>query len=503
MATENDALGGRNDSVRIEIDGKTVLIVEQYTVELSILRQPGAMSFRIGSHQTAVDLIATVIPRKSRYKLFIRDVLTQSGIIYAVDVPDSDSTVVEITGRDFMSVVHDAYVLEEKTFHEKTYREWVRRILDELGLTEAKGHKLITSNDTNRLKLTGRNVTATSHTIDSPSQPKTKTTKELRDEKAAALVKERFGIKVTNLTVNKTPDLQRAGFDPANQVLIAGKLGLVTVTPSAIVEQQKIDSLKTSAAGGTSEVIVQTLKVQLGWRWVDVLEREFKLAGLFLWCDADGNFILARPNANQAPSYRLFRERNTDRLGTNIEKARYRNDTTQRHTRAVCYGQNGKGKAGRNKLRGEWIDDELADSDFDAPITIHDRDVATNAQAKYLARKMIAEERRSGWTLVYTVTGHVTGLISAADGASTNWAVDTVIDVDDRELGIQRRFYLEQVKFSRAPVQTELTLMREEDLVFAEDAFPAPIKVHRQIPKQADSGVDAPATNEPDDQAAE
>lgn len=528
MPIEQDALGGRNDSVRIEIDGRIVAIVEQYTVEQSILRQPGAMSVRIGSAQTAQEILATVTPRKSRYRLFINDVLTQSGIVYGVAVPDSSATIVEIKGRDFLSVVFDAFVLEDKTFHEKTYKEFTRRVLDELGLTEAKGHKLITSNDVNRLKLTGRNVTASAHTIDTPSQPKTLTAKEKREAKVRAL-EEQQRIDKSNAAAREAErqaaesrlnrERQEAAANAQFGALARqeGKrtLGQVadnlrdfrsdptaqSASASSIIEQRKVDELKTSAAGGTSEVIVQSLKIQLGWRWHDVLDREYKLAGLFLWCDAEGNFILARPNAKQAPSYRLLRQRNIDRLTTNVESASFQNDTTERHTRAVVYGQVGKGKKGRNKLRGEFVDHELDDSDFDAPITIHDRDIATKAQADYLARKTIAEERRAGWKLTYVVTGHITNLISAADGSSTNWAVDTVVDVDDRELGIQRLFYIEAVKFSRAPTLTEITLMRDEDLVFADDLFAAPIRVDRKIPRKADAGVADPASANPDPEA--
>jgi prophage tail gpP-like protein len=267
-------------------------------------------------------------------------------------------------------------------------------------------------------------------------------------------------------------------------------------SPSAIVQQQKIDALKTTASTSTSTVVVQTLKVELGTKWIDAIERELKLVGLFLWCDAEGNFILARPNANQTPSFRIFRQRESESLTTNIVDCEFDDDATSRHTRAVVYGRVGKGKAGRNKLRGEFADDELADSEFDVPITIHDKEIGTNEQAKYIARKAIAEEHRSGWKLQYTIRGHITDLISSADGASTNWTIDTVVATDDRELGIQKDLYLEALVFSRAPTKTEIVLMRPEDLLFAEDLFPKPIVVQRQLPAKPNSGVDSPSTNE-------
>lgn len=475
MATENDALGGKNDSVRIEIDGKIVAICEQYEVSVSVLRQPGAMTIRIGSNQVAQELLASIQNRKSRYKLFIGDVLTQSGIVYGKGATDSNATTIEIKGRDYQSVVYDAFVDEDKTFQEKTYKDFTRRVLNEIGLTEKKGHRLITSNEINRLQLTGRDIKTSTHAVDAPALPQSKETKAQREAKAQALIKEQFGLKVKTFTVDvkDTPDLRKGGFDPAQQLLVAHSLRLYDYnSPSAIVEQRKIEDLKTSAAGGTSEVVTQSLKVKLGTRWHDALERHYKLMGLFLWADAEGNFILARPNANQTPSYRLFRQRGGDRSTTNILKHRFEDDTTERHTRAIVFGRIGKGKNGRNKLRGEFIDEQLKDSDFDAPLVVHDDDIATKEHADYIARKHIAEERRAGFTLVYTVSGHTTTPISSADGRSTNWAVDTIVEVDDRELGIKGNFYIEAIKFRRAPTETELTLMRPEDLVFAEKLYP-------------------------------
>ncbi|HWA29108.1 MAG TPA: hypothetical protein VG734_25890 [Lacunisphaera sp.] len=517
---EKDKIGGPKDSVRIEIDGKIVQISEHYRVEVSVLRQPGAMSLRIGSAQTAQELLAAIKPRKSRYKLFINDVLFQSGIIYGRRVPRAASTIVEVKGRDYMSVLYDAYVKEDKDFHEKTYREFVRRVLDEVGLTEAKGHRLITSNDVNRMKLTGRNVRATSHAVDGPAQPKSLTAKEKREAKARAIEEQTRAVTATIQAAIKAQaerdrrdrlEAQEAASAAAAQNIrnIEARRTLAQVadtarfrvnilerTPSAIVQEKKIDSLPTAAAvGSTSTVVVQTLKVKLGTRWIDALERELKLVGLFLWCDAEGNFILARPNADQTPSFRLFRQRGGERYINNIIDCEFDDDTTSRHTSAVCYGRVGKGKAGRNKLHGDFADDELSDSDFDSPLTIHDDDVATNAQAAYIARKAIAEERRSGHKLEYTVRGHTADLITSADGASSNWTVDVVVSVDDREIGIQDDFYLEALVFARSPhVTTELVLMRPKDLVFAEDLFPKPIAVQRLQPKKPDGGVGDPSS---------
>lgn len=477
MPTPNDVLGGAKDSVRIEIDDKLIKIAEQYEVTMSVLRQPGAFTLRLGSSQTARDLIAMITPRKSRYKLFVNDVLQQSGIIYGRGVPSSNATVLEIKGRDYMSVVYDAYVREDRSFSEKTYVTLTRKVLDICELTEDKGFRLVTSNDTNRIKLTGRKVTTTTHAADTPAQPKSKATQEKRDAKAKALtpreknraariaLEEREGV-----NADVTSDPNRAGIGQVRTAEGFRAVQSAQGSPSAIVAQRAIESLKTSAAAGTSTVVVQTLKVKLGRRYEEFLSEQYKLAGLFLWSSADGTFVLARPSANQKPAFRLRRGRG---IRSNVIEAQFDDDTTNRHTSAIVYGRSGKGKAGRNKLRGEFVDEELKESQFDAPIVVHDDDIKDNQQANYIARKTIAEERRAGWKLTYTVSGHTTVGISSADGESTVWAVDTVVDVDDQELGIQGEFYIETVTFRRNPhTTTELVLMRPTDLLFADNLYP-------------------------------
>ncbi len=498
MARENDTLGGEHDSIRILIDGKLIRIAEQYEVELAILRQPCGFSLRLGSSQTAMALIAMITPRKSRYELYLDTVKIQSGIIYARSVPAAASTVLEVRGRDYMSVLWDAYMQEDRDYHEKTYRDLARRFMDEVGLTEAAGHRLVTSNDLNRLKLTGRNVKATSHVVDGPVLPLTKEQMAAREATAIAFFKQSIAHAeeaqrqadaqalfarrqaqeaqaAAQFQATRGVEGRRSLSGIADTYLPSQVLSLAT--PSSIVQQQVLDSLETPAARSTSTVVVQSLKYECGTRYHDAWEREAKLVGAFLWADADGNIVLARPNANQTPSFRIFRKRHSDQRGVSmVHEASWTDDTTDRHTSAIVYGRSGRGKAGRNKHRGEYVDDELKESHFNAPIVIHDRDVPDDASCEYIARRRIAEERRAGWKLVYTVAGHKTTLISAADGASVCWAPDTIVDVDDRELGISGHFYLETVKFKRDPkATTELHLMRPEDLVFAEDLFPKPI----------------------------
>ena len=80
----------------------------------------------------------------------------------------------------------------------------------------------------------------------------------------------------------------------------------------------------------------------------------------------------------------------------------------------------------------------------------------------------MAESRRAGFNLTYTVAGHTFPTLGT--GERGVWTPDTVVDVDDDEFGLYGSFYVEQVGFRRQPqTTTELTLLRPADLVFAED----------------------------------
>lgn len=232
-----------------------------------------------------------------------------------------------------------------------------------------------------------------------------------------------------------------------------------------------IDQIETGATSGGGKVVYQTLKAKLGTSWYQFLKDQYKLAGLFLWCTGEGDFVLGRPHATTPSVFKIKRQRNSTRNVVNVIDADYSDDTTMRHSRAIVYGRAGGTKAGRKKIRGEYIDAEMVAYGFDKPIVVHDDDVKNQKQADYVARRIIAEERREGWHLDYTIPGH-TIPSPYAKGAVAVWGQDFVCHVDDDELEINKEYYIESVTFSRKPeTTTKISLMRKEDLVFAENLF--------------------------------
>ena len=220
------------------------------------------------------------------------------------------------------------------------------------------------------------------------------------------------------------------------------------------------------------KTVYNSIKATRGQRWFDFLQTELKKVGLFMWADSLGGFVIARPNGDQQPLYRIVRFRGDSRDVSGIKEYDFHNNIAHRYTKAVVYGRAGGRKFGRKKLRGEYVDAEMSallGGDDGKQIVYHEPDVDSVKAAEFVARWQIAEANRTSWTLSYTVAGHTT--VGMNGEFPVVWTPDTVVEVDDDEIGIQGRFYISEVTFNRGPqTTTDLTLMRPQDLVFGEDA---------------------------------
>lgn len=253
--------------------------------------------------------------------------------------------------------------------------------------------------------------------------------------------------------------------------------------------------LDTGALAGTGQLVYKTLKAKLGTRYYDFLQQQFKLAGLFLWASPDKTFVLARPLAKQDASFFLRRSRTSGQ--TNIIDCSFSDDTTMRHSKAIVYGKSGGGKRGVEICRGEFVDPEMQNYGFDKNIVVHDADVKTQAECEYVARRILSEQRRNGWKLDYTVSGHIVPSQNSYTGVAV-WGPDTIVNVSDEEmhvdgddsLNFKTNFYLEAVTYSRSPhTHTKLHLVRPGDLLYAhglqEDGTIIKRKLHQKKPRIA------------------
>jgi len=234
---------------------------------------------------------------------------------------------------------------------------------------------------------------------------------------------------------------------------------------------QIVEQIETGVGAGGAKIVRTTIKANAGTSYYNFLQEQYKLAGLFLWCTADANFVLARPTADQEPAYTILVKKGQPLTPARMVDRVYEDNATQRHTGYIVYGRAGTGTNGRTMLVGQYVDQEMAGYGFNHNRVIHDEDVKSQAEADYVARRACAEERRQGWKLEYTVSGHILPSTKGTSGFLI-WAQDMVCRVDDFELDIHENFYIQDVTFRRNPhMTTTIALMRPEDLVFAEGLF--------------------------------
>jgi prophage tail gpP-like protein len=248
----------------------------------------------------------------------------------------------------------------------------------------------------------------------------------------------------------------------ANRVIRSG------ANVKARTEPVKVDEVKQVAGGTNKFRTVVTAK--MGESWLTFLERHFNKLGLFMWCDADGNFILSRPNGDQEATYHFFRKRGVGSSRSNVESFSFTNDTVHRLGQVVIFARNLGRKYGHNHTNGRFVDEEMVALGFGhyKRRVYRDVDVGSEEEARFYAQRAIAEANRASWKLQYVISGH-----------SAPWmkdpkkhiviVPDTVARIDDDELNIHDNMYIESVQYRSPPRTAVVTMMRLQDLVFGEN----------------------------------
>jgi prophage tail gpP-like protein len=261
------------------------------------------------------------------------------------------------------------------------------------------------------------------------------------------------------------------GSNVANRKAVAGE----PVPKGSVVEEQPVNPQDPTTPPGKKST-KHGLRMEVGTTWFDFLKIQFRRAGLFLWCGANGEFILSRPDGTQPPLYQIVRRRR-DTTSPVLGQPKYFRDITQRFTEVHIYGRSGGGKDGRGRIFGKAVDEEMiailnpdGSGQRKKIFVFSDKHVKTKEQADFLARRKMAEQRRAGFHLEYTVSGHTTPSLSGT--GRIPWQPDTIVHVFDETLGINEPMWIESCTYKRTPhTTTTLNLIRTSDLVFAEEDF--------------------------------
>lgn len=415
MTDRFDFIGSSADRFVLLLGEESLYNMSEYTVKCSVFSQPATFSVTAGWGAIASDLLAKG-PPFTKYQLLLGEEKTpvQTGYIDGHGSPGGNSTEVNFRGRDMMAWLYDSSFHADQTFCDQTYLQITQWATEQCVPDQ---WVIYSSNDANRKALVKK------QTIEYEPEPVAGDLPSWRDRQDNP-----YQTPASDETVSQTK------------------------------KERKI------------RASYNKLTAKVGEGYYQWLTREYKKAGLFLWCAGDGSFVLSAPNANQEPVARLVRRRGDTRDKTNIIKCRYDNNTRPRFGKTVVWFRTGGGRSKRESQSAEAIDQEMIDWGFELKTRhISDRDITTQQAARNAALRNVAEQRRAGFHLEYIVSGH--HVPSIDDGTPIPWTCDTVIELDDEELDLHGRYYVSDVTYNvGAKTETSVTLMRPSDMVFAEGA---------------------------------
>lgn len=412
-------MAANDDRVTLQLGDDQILVAEGFDVRQSILQQPGEFNLRVG--QGSVD-------RSTGGKLLASNLIRA----YPPNTP---------------------------------FRLFVNEALRMSGVTD--GYRCTDGGGATQVTFFGRDALSPLH------DSHVREDLSFQDQDYESLVK--------HVLTKVNLDPSRLDFsNEANRKVMAGAPIRQLLPPKTL--DQLIGVAGASAADEIVNATVQkALEAKVGQRWHEFLRHQLDRAGLFLWAAANGRFILSTPNVAQEPAYRIVRERGQNRNLVNVEHADFMYDTRPMFCLAYVFGRGGGRKFGRTKSIGHAQDDEMLALGFDAQRTLVIRDAhcQTEAQTAYLAARKLAEARRHGHQLVYTLSNLSTSTSANAPSAAWGaahfpaiWTPDTVVEVRDDEFGIRGNFWIETVEMRQQPsLSTTIRLMRVEDVVFSDADF--------------------------------
>jgi prophage tail gpP-like protein len=406
-----------SNDVRLLVGGREIR-PKKYEIQRNVFTQPCAFAFTIGDAKTAVELVNSVPPNE-KFELYIDETLVFVGLTDGVTSQGAagNGTELSIRGRDMMSPLLGACAQSEETLTEITYAELAEHALKAV-LGEGAGFALIHTNDANRKAVTAAKAP----------------------------------------TSSRTAHARAVGTEVLIGIAAGGTGGVVAPTASA-------------PATPPAQAPSRTIKIALGEAWYQsVLKPEFDRAGLNMMATGDGNYFLGAPDTTQRPSLKLVRCLSTDDGPSNILAHDFAFETTSRHSSYAVNFRSGGGSTPRKGAGGSIDDEEMKVLGIRRPWVAKDEKIKTVGQADQYVRRKMCDERRSGFSLVYTIRGHS---VPGPSGEGIIPAPDTTVEVDDDELDIHTTMYVEAVQMTGFPQLTRLTVCRLSDILNAtpEDGF--------------------------------
>lgn len=182
-------------------------------------------------------------------------------------------------------------------------------------------------------------------------------------------------------------------------------------------------------AGDVASLSVTDAKPASGetvWEYIDRHARRF---GVLPWMSAEGDLVLSAPDYDQEPSYRLLR-RIEHGAWNNIIEGGIVYDYSALTSEVTVFGRTASSDASRSRFHATVTNPTIGYR----PLFIHDPSVRSEAEAERRADREIARQNEKYIVLEYEVRDHGQG--------DRYFAIDTIAEVDDEELGISGEWYV-------------------------------------------------------------
>lgn len=201
----------------------------------------------------------------------------------------------------------------------------------------------------------------------------------------------------------------------------------------------------------------------------DTLSNAAEANGLWPWFEPDGTLVIGGPDYNQPPVASLIMRR--DGKGNNVESLRRRRSMKGRYSEITVLGQR-RGthmEEGKHNLKATATDTGVT---WYRPRIIVDYEADSNAVCRSRARKLLADSRLKGLTLVAEMSGHRI-VAPGQPGDGLLWKPGQRVHVMSETQRIDAVFFLMARRFYGGRDQEPRTVLTlKEDRAWLLDAYP-------------------------------
>lgn len=202
---------------------------------------------------------------------------------------------------------------------------------------------------------------------------------------------------------------------------------------------------------------VEDAKVQTTENIFGAVDRHLRRHGLLHWDGPDGRIVVAAPDDQQDPIYRLRSRRRPNAQGNNILEINRDFDVSGAPTQLGMFGKSFGGNFTKAKIGSVVQNLDLVRAGFRRPVIIIDESLRNKSQTLHRARRELSTRSRS----LERINIKVDGLQYREGNALLPWTPDTTVDVTAEQVGgALGTYYIESVMMARNPNQGDSTMLQ-------------------------------------------